>query len=99
VDAVESLRALVDRSKRYLLTAIRQGVLEGAVRSDIEPEALLVVVIGTAHALAGMSGVHRPDDDSTFPEPDEVLASLERILAPPRPAAARPKARKKNRNP
>ena len=83
-DAVQSLREMVERSARYLLEAIREGVGDGSVRDDIEPQLLLVPVMGTIHALVGMSGVHRVAPDREPAEPERVLSALQRLLAPHR---------------
>ncbi len=80
-DAVGKLRELVDRSKRYLLAAIRDGVARGSVRGDIQPEILLVLVMGAIHAVAGMSGVHR--GSQAAPNPDQALQALKLMLSPP----------------
>lgn len=81
-DAVKSLRVLVRRSRRYLLSALREGALRGCIRADIEPEVLLVPVMGTIHALGGMPGVHHlaPKADAT--KRDAVLSALERMISP-----------------
>ena len=81
--AVDALRALVKRSRGFLLAAIEQGVSEGSLRADIEPKTLLVLLGGTIHALAGASGVHggrsvgRPSQD-----PGHVLEALLTLMAP-----------------
>ena len=84
LDAVQSLRVLLTRSRRYLLDALRQGMREGSIRNDIDPEVLLVPVMGTIHALAGMPGVHKLARHRRRASPDAVLEALERLLAPPR---------------
>ncbi len=80
-DAVKQLRNLVRRSKRYLLSAIREGAKQGTIRGDIEPEVLLVLVTGTVHAMIGMPGVHRPSSPGRGANSSRVLAALEQILA------------------
>lgn len=57
--AIRRLRALVKRSRDFLLTAVREGMAEGTLRSDMEPEVMLVLITGTVHALIGTKGVHR----------------------------------------
>lgn len=97
-DAVKSLQALVKRSRQYLLDAIRAGTLDGSIRDDIEPEVLLVPVLGTIHALAGMPGVHRLGPSTSFMKPnvrahrvkqEAVLSALERMIAPSQEPARR----------
>jgi AcrR family transcriptional regulator len=81
-DAVARLSAVVGRSRDYLLEAIREGIAQGGIRDDIEPEALLVVVMGTIHALVGGSGAHSRSARDRGRDQDRVLAALERLLAP-----------------
>ncbi|HEU4366127.1 MAG TPA: TetR/AcrR family transcriptional regulator [Candidatus Krumholzibacteria bacterium] len=88
MDAVERLRVVVGRSKRYLLAAIRDGIAQGTIRGDIEPEVLLVPIMGTIHALIGMTGVHRQATRGRRPGTDQVVSALERMLAPPAQARA-----------
>jgi AcrR family transcriptional regulator len=82
-DAVDSLQEFVSRSRRFLLLAIQEGASEGSIRRDIEPEALLVSVAGTIHALVGMPGIHRLAKGSRRVGPERVLEGLMRMLAPP----------------
>jgi len=89
-DAVRQLRAVVERSRRFLLDAIREGAARGEIRGDIEPESLLVLVMGAIHAMAGMSGVHRGWKGRKGPEVDRVLAALQRVLVPPATSQPRP---------
>jgi AcrR family transcriptional regulator len=88
-DAVRGLREMVRRSRRYVLEALRQGAAEGSVRSDIEPEVLLVPVMATIHALIGMSGVHRLAAGEIHSDSDRVLTGLEQLLSPPAGTMAR----------
>jgi AcrR family transcriptional regulator len=99
-DAVDSLQEFVSRSRRFLLLAIQEGARQGSIRRDIEPEALLVSVAGTIHALVGMPGIHRLAKSSRKVGPESVLQGLMRMLAPPGRGAKRklklvPKERKK----
>ncbi len=55
-DAVDELRDVAKRSRKFLLKAIRDGAAEGSIRSDISPEVLLIPVIGTIHTLIGTPG-------------------------------------------
>jgi AcrR family transcriptional regulator len=81
--AVARLRALVERSRAFLLDALREGAATGTIRRDVEPEALLVLVLGTVHALVGFRGVHRGAPSSVPPRTARVLAALETLLSPP----------------
>jgi AcrR family transcriptional regulator len=81
-DAVDALRALVRRSRKYLLDAIRQGAALGAIRDDIEPEVLLVPIMGTIHALAGMPGAHNLASRTDVAKREAVFAALEKMITP-----------------
>ena len=76
--SVKQLEAIVGRSKEFLLLAIQDGVSEGSIRSDLEPKALLVTILGTVHALVGRRGVARRHDCKA----EEVLDSLLTMLRP-----------------
>jgi len=91
-DAADLLLDLVERSKRCVLEAIRQGIRQGQIRDDVEPEVLQVLVLATIHALVGMSGLHR---QSVRPPTghERVLEGLGRLLAPA--AATRTAIRRK----
>lgn len=80
--AADGLRAVARRSRRYLLDALVEGAADGSVRRDIEPEVLLVTVIGTVHALIGSGDPHPTHPDRTPPAPERVLAGLARLLEP-----------------
>ena len=99
-DAARMLRDLLNRSRRYLLAAIREGAADGSMRDDIDPEVLLVPVLGTIHTLIGMSGV-QGTSSGRRPSTERVLAGLMRLLARPGRgrASTTPAARKsKNRS-
>ncbi|MHC4408099.1 MAG: TetR/AcrR family transcriptional regulator [Planctomycetota bacterium] len=74
--SVARLRELVSRSRGFLLQAVRDGVADGSLRSDIEPEQLLLIFTGTVHAAIGAAGVHR--SNRTQPK---VLDSLFTLLS------------------
>jgi hypothetical protein len=80
-EAVDRLRSLAERSGRFLLDALREGVEKGAIRGDVEPEALLVIVKGAIHALAPVRGVHKGGARGA----DRVLDALRLLLAPTNP--------------
>jgi len=77
-EAVDRLRGLAERSGRYLLEALREGVEKGVVRDDVEPEALLVIVKGAIHALVPTRGVHRGAGRAAA----RVLSALRLLLSP-----------------
>lgn len=80
--AVRLLVDLVTRSKQFVLQALCEAAEQGSVRADIEPEILMVPVMGTIHALIGLQGMHRSETDELGREPQRVLAALVRLLAP-----------------
>jgi len=84
-DSGNLLRTLTQRSKQYLLDLLREGASEGSIRCDIEPEVLLVLVMGTIHALIGMPGVYRIEVDRQPGETDRVLSALVLLLSGPGP--------------
>ena len=95
--AIRPVAAKYDREQAYpweVLDALRDAVAEGSIRDDIEPEILIVPVMGTIHALAGMSGVHRLAARDGAKRTNDVLAGLEHMLAPPR---SRPSTRSTRR--
>ena len=77
--AIQHLRALVQRSRDFLLTAIEDGIAEGRLRDDIEPQVMLILVTGAIHSLIGRGGVHRGRSDDG-PEPDVVIDTLFSLL-------------------
>jgi len=76
-----------------LLDAIREGAETGAIRSDLEPEALLVRVLGTIHVLAGLSASQR-DRNAALVDPDRGLKALAVLLVPINAAPLPPQTRK-----
>ncbi len=83
-DAVRRLRDVVRRSRQFLLHALREGADSGDIRSDIEPELLLVPVLGTIHAVIGMRDAHQELSRGGQQSPERVLSALTRLLeAPP----------------
>ena len=79
---VAELRALGRRSRDFLVAAIRDGARDGSIRADIEPEILVVPVLGTIHTLAGLSAVHGRRRRARDQEIEQVLGALRRLLAP-----------------
>lgn len=55
-DAVGRLRALVKRSRAFLLAAFQEGVERGDLRSDLDPGTMLPIFTGTVHALIQSRG-------------------------------------------
>ena len=79
-DAAGELRKLADRSKKFLLKAIREGISEGSIRCDLPAEHLLVIITGTIHSLIGMSGVQKLTSGKAS-APERVLNGLMKLLA------------------
>jgi len=82
-EAVDELRALIVRSRRALREAIADGIADGSLRADMHPDALLLIVTGTIHALVGLPGTHATVGDGPRTSPAEVLAVLQELLASP----------------
>ena len=79
---------------RYVLEALREGAGRGTIRRDIEPEVLLVPVMGTIHALIGAQGARKLSTGRAgrARDPEPVLAALVRLIGPvgEEPAAPEP---------
>jgi AcrR family transcriptional regulator len=84
--AAQSLRDVARRSRTFLLDALIDGAQAGSIRRDIEPEILLVTVLGTIHALIGSGDPHPSHPGRTPPPPERVLTGLTRLLEPPKTA-------------
>lgn len=80
-EAMEALQLRVTRSRKFILKALKDGAAEGVFREDIEPELLIVPVMGTIHTLIGMTGVHR-GAAGRKPSTERVLDALMQLLAP-----------------
>ena len=82
--AVTRLRALVKRSKSYLLAALSEGIEQGDLRDDIAPQTMLPIFTGTVHSLIMSRGAARSAAAATKPpEPAGVLDALLALLAAP----------------
>jgi len=78
--AIRRLRALVKRSRGFLLTAVHEGIAAGRLRQDIDPQVMLVLITGTVHSLIGTQGVHRSRAAARKPKPKHVLDTLFSLL-------------------
>ncbi len=78
-DCVTELRSRARRSRKFLLTALKEAAEQGDIRNDIDAEVLLVPLLGTIHALIGMPGAHRPRPSL---DSDRVLSALVKLLQP-----------------
>jgi AcrR family transcriptional regulator len=82
--AVTRLRALVARSRAYLLAGFREGVARGDLRADLDPETMLPIFTGTVHSLIVARGVHQNlGQGATSPSPERVVDALFALLATP----------------
>lgn len=79
-EAVKRLRGLVRKNREFIVTALREGAERKEVRSDVPPEELATIVMGTLQAMAffaagafEMNKVH----------PERVWAGLVTLLSPP----------------
>jgi hypothetical protein len=75
-DAVALLRDCARRSRSFVFSALEDGVAEHTVRDDVDPEHLLVMVMGTIHAFVGRR------DGKRKPDAGAVVSSLMRVIAP-----------------
>lgn len=81
-EGVKLLEDMVRRSRRFLLTAIREGARQGSIRNDIKPEIILVIITGTIQSLIGMSGPAGRAAKSLQQSPESVMSELMKILKP-----------------
>ena len=82
--AVTRLRALVQRSRAFLLAGFREGIARGELRADLEPETMLPIFTGTIHSLIVARGVHRQVEPSaTSTPPERIVDALFALLATP----------------
>ncbi|RKZ12744.1 hypothetical protein DRQ53_11745 [bacterium] len=88
-EAVQLLRSVIRRTRRCLLGALREGVADGSIRGDVEPEILLVPILGTIHAVIGMPGTRSRVARGSRSKPERVLSALALLLAPPGGASRR----------
>ncbi len=79
--AVERLQALVARSRQFLLETLQAGRAAGQIRTDLDTEVLMVLLMGAVHALVGMRGLHR--EASADSPVERVLTGLQLLLRPP----------------
>ena len=85
-EAVERLRALVQRSRAFLLRALEEATERGELRRDLEPATALPILSGTVHALIAARGVHSPVGSSGPHDPEQVIDRLLALLTTPSPA-------------
>lgn len=76
--ATRELRAVRQRSRRFLLKALQDGITSGDIRQDIEAEQLLIPVLATIHAAMGSPT--RSAGRGRQPNVDLVLSTLLRLI-------------------
>ena len=79
-ESTAQLKAVSKRSKGFILDALHDGVKAGSIRNDIEPEHMLVMILGTIHALIGMPGGRRLSATAQQQQSSAVLDSLARMV-------------------
>jgi len=66
--AASQIRALIKRTRMFLLEILKEASAQGQIRKDISPEDLLIPVMGTLQHLAFLSAL--PKEGSGFPRPN-----------------------------
>lgn len=78
-DAVERLRQCARRTRRFVLDALAEGTADGSIRGDVDPEHLLVMVLGTVHAFLAQA---RSPKQKPTQRTDAIVRALVRVIAP-----------------
>jgi len=79
--AAATIRGLVKRTRGYILDALREAAEKGQIRTDVLPEDLLVLVMGTLQHLAFLAAIRSKDAPHPI-DPRRVLDSLLVLLKP-----------------
>ena len=82
-DAVEVLWDVTRRSKEFIQQALQQGVADGTIRNDIDIDVLLILIMGTMHALIGIPGIRQIAKGKQATPSERVLLALEQLLRVP----------------
>ena len=82
-DAVRNLWEVTQRSKEFIQHALKEWVEDGTIRNDIDGDVLLLLIMGTIHALIGTPGIRQIAKDAQANLPDRVLLALEQLLRGP----------------
>ena len=80
-DSVESLRSIMKRSKSFILKSINDGISEGSIRNDIDPEVLIVPIMGTIHSMIVLPGMKNSSHKKQLTEINKVLNGLEIMIS------------------
>ena len=81
MDSVESLRSIMKQSKRFLLKSIKDGISEGSIRNDIDPEILIIPIMGTIHSMIVLPGMKNSSHKKQLSEINKVLNGLEIMIS------------------
>ena len=80
-DSVESLRSIMKQSKMFLLKSVKDGISEGSIRNDIDPEVLIVPIMGTIHSMIVLPGMKKSSHKKQLSEINKVLNGLEIMIS------------------
>jgi len=80
--AIALLNRRVQRSRRFVLKALKEGMAARDFRDDVEPSSLFVVVMGTIHALVGLPRGRQKRKNQLSRESSGALSTLMRLIAP-----------------
>ena len=80
-DSVESLISMMRQSKRFLLKSIKDGINEGSIRNDIDPEVLIVPIMGTIHSMIALPGMKNSSHKKQLTEINKVINGLEIMIS------------------
>jgi AcrR family transcriptional regulator len=81
--AIDHIHGVVVRSRAFVLQALEEAALDGAVRRDIPAEELVVPVMGTLQHLGFLSALAQRGPGSQPPDAGRVLGTLLALLRPP----------------
>ena len=79
-EAVERMLGLVTGTRAFVLEALKEGMAQGEIRSDLSPKELLPIVMGSLQHLVFLSA--QPPGLGKAPKATEVFNSLAHLLAP-----------------
>jgi AcrR family transcriptional regulator len=77
------LKDVAKRSKKFILDALKAGAQAGSIRKDIDPDHMLVMILGTIHALIGMPGGRRLSATAQQQQSGLVLDALAHMVKVP----------------
>lgn len=76
-DSVNELRQMAKKTKKFMLKSLQDAAKTKQIRTDIEPDILIIPIMGSIHSLISMAG------NSTTKQPNTkiVLKSLKRLIS------------------